>query len=50
MGHIAFEADDQALDLRRQLVGVAHRPAGTVAERLQPVVLIAVENLVAGLP
>ena len=34
---VALEADDQALDLRRQLIGVAHWPARAVAERLEPV-------------
>ena len=46
---IAFERDDQALDLRRQLVGVAQRPARAVAQRLEPVLLVAIEDLVAGL-
>ena len=46
---VALEADDQALDLRRQLVGVAHRPARAVAQGLEAVLLVAVEDLVAGL-
>ena len=49
MGLVALGADDQAFDLLRQLVGVAHRPSGTVGEGLEPVVLIAIENLVTGL-
>ena len=46
---LALEPDDQALDLRRQLVGVAHRPPRAVAQCLQAVFLVAVEDLVAGL-
>src|ERR1700680_3700866 len=49
MGFIALEPDDQALDLLRQLVGVAHRPPGTVGEGLKPMILVALENLVASL-
>lgn len=41
--------DDQAFDLGRQLVGVAHRPARAVAERLESVLLVAREDLVARL-
>src|SRR6476660_3218845 len=41
--------DNQALDLGRQLVGVAHRPARAVAERLKAVLLVSGEDLVAGL-
>ena len=33
----------------RQLVGVAHRPPRAVAQGLEPVLLVAVEDLVAGL-
>src|SRR3954469_23001232 len=40
--------DNQALDLGRQLVGVAHRPARAVAERLKAVLLVSSEDLVAG--
>jgi hypothetical protein len=45
---LGLESDDQALDLLRDLVGIAHRPAGPIAQRRQPVLLVAVENLVAG--
>src|SRR5439155_22562855 len=45
----ALGRDDQALDLSRQLVGVAIRPARTVGEGLETVFLIALEDLVAGL-
>src|SRR4029077_6658293 len=41
--------DDHALDLRRQLVGVANRPARAVGQGLETVFLIALKNLVAGL-
>ena len=37
--------DDQAFDRLRQLVGVAHRPARAVGQRLKPVLLVAVEIL-----
>ena len=46
---LALEPDNQALDLRRQLVGIAHRPPRAVAQRLKPVLLVAIEDLVAGL-
>jgi hypothetical protein len=46
---LALELDDQALDLSRQLVGIAHRPARPVGQGLQPVLLVAFENPVAGL-
>ena len=48
-GFSLLRPDDQALDLLRQLVGVAHRPPGAVAQRLEPVLLVAIEDLVAGL-
>ena len=46
---LGLEADNQALDLLRQLVGIAHRPPRAIAQRLKPVLLVAIENLVAGL-
>ena len=49
MGLLALEGDDQALDLGRQLVGVAHRPARAVAQGLEAMLLVAIEDLVAGL-
>ena len=49
MGLVVLEADDQAFDLRRELVGVAHGPPRPVGEGLGPVLLVAVENLVSGL-
>ena len=49
MQFVALEADDQLLHLTRQLVGIAHRPARAVGKRIEPLVLVAVEDLVAGL-
>src|SRR5215469_13303898 len=46
---VTLGCDDQALDLPRQLVGVANRPAQTVGQGLETVFLIALEDLVAGL-
>src|SRR5215469_6478728 len=46
---VTLGCDDQALDLPRQLVGVANRPARTVGQGLETVFLIALEDLVAGL-
>jgi len=47
MGALTLGADDQALDLDRQLVGIAPRPSGSIAEGFQPVLLAAIEALVA---
>src|ERR1700730_9056521 len=49
MGLVALDRDDQALDLRRQLVGVANRPARAVGQGLETVFLVALADLVAGL-
>jgi hypothetical protein len=46
---LALETDDQALDRWRQLVGITHRPAGAIGQRPEPMLLVAIENLVAGL-
>ena len=46
---LGLQPDDQALDLLRQLVGIAHRPARPIAQGRKPVLLVAIENLVAGL-
>src|SRR5215469_14616966 len=45
-----FEPDNQPLELVRQLVGVAHRSARSIAQGRQPVLLVAIEYLVASLP
>src|SRR5690348_12025138 len=49
MGLVALGRDDQALDLPRQLVGVANRPARAIGQGLETVSLVALEDLVAGL-
>jgi hypothetical protein len=46
---LGLEANNQALDLLRELVGIAHRPPRAIAQGSQPVLLVAVINLVAGL-
>src|SRR5271166_731181 len=46
---VSLERDDQSLDLRRELIGVADRPPRTVAQRLKALLLVPVEYLVAGL-
>src|SRR5712671_6550201 len=50
MGLVSLEPDNQALNLLWQLIGIAHWPARPVAQGLKPVRLVAIENLVAGLP
>src|SRR5262249_32296048 len=45
-----LQLHDQAFELLRQLVGVAHRPPRPVRQGLEPVRLVAIKNLVAGLP
>src|SRR6201981_1068094 len=50
MWPLGFELDNQGLDLSRQLVGIAYRAFGAVTQRLKPVFLIAIKDLVAGLP
>ena len=45
----ALEVDDQPLHLVRQLVGIPYRPARAIAQRIEPMVPIAIEDLVAGL-
>src|ERR1700759_285563 len=46
---LALQPDNQRLDLLRELIAITHRPAGPIAERLKPVLPVAVENLVTGL-
>src|SRR6185437_15826425 len=46
---VALEIDNQPLHLVRQLSGVAHRPARAIGPRIEPLVLVAIEDLVAGL-
>jgi hypothetical protein len=45
---LAFDGDDARLELGRQLIGQSHRPARAIAESLKAVLLIAVEDFVAG--
>src|SRR3954452_18478242 len=46
---LGLEADNQALDLLRELIGIAYRPPGPIAQGGQPILFVAIENLVAGL-
>ena len=46
---VALEIDDQPLHLVRQLVGIAHRPARAIGKSIEPFLLVAIEDLVAGL-
>ncbi len=46
---ILLELHDRFLDLKRQLVGIPKRPATTILQADQAEVLVAIENLVAGL-
>src|SRR5262249_16907910 len=45
---LALERQDQAFDLRGQLVSVADRPPATIGEGLEPVLFVAIEDLVTG--
>ena len=45
---IALEADDQALELGGELVGVMDGSAGTVCEGVEAMLLVAVKDFVAG--
>ena len=45
---VLLQAPDLRLDLLGELVGVAHRTAGPVGQSLLSMLLIALENLVAG--
>jgi len=45
---VALGGDDQAFDLLRQLVGISHGPARTIAQRLLAVFFVTIEDLVAG--
>src|SRR5713101_3752369 len=49
MGLVLLELDDRALHLARQLVGIAHRPPRAIGQSLEPMLLVAIEDLVAGL-
>ena len=45
----ALQLHDQLLDLERQLIGLPVRPAAAIGQAVQPAVLVALEDLVAGL-
>jgi hypothetical protein len=46
---LLLQADDQALDLIRQLVGIADRPAAAIGQGFEPALLVSIEDFVAGL-
>src|SRR5437016_2910650 len=46
---LALEGDDQALNPGWRLVGVAHRTTRAIRQRFDPAMLVALEDLVAGL-
>jgi hypothetical protein len=46
---VALEGQDEAFDLLRELVGIAHRPPRPVVQSLDAVFLVAVEDFVTGL-
>src|SRR3979409_2694222 len=46
---LGLQPDNQALNLLRQLVGVAHQTAYPIAQGRKPVLLVAIEYLVASL-
>jgi hypothetical protein len=48
-GVLPFALHDQALDLDRQLVGLPVGATTAIGESLEPAVLVALEDLVAGL-
>jgi len=50
VGLVALGLDDGGLELLGELVGVADGAARAIRKGLQAVVLVAVEDLVAGLP
>src|SRR4051794_31324364 len=49
-GKLALERQDRLLHDQRELIGVPVRPAAAVRQALNPIVLVAVVDLVAGLP
>src|SRR6516165_3645852 len=48
-GMLLLELHDELLDLERQLAGMAVRPTGAIRQAINPAILVAVEDLVAGL-
>ena len=49
MGLLPLDRDDQGFELGCQLVGIAHRPPAAVGQRLEPLLLVPIEDFVAGL-
>jgi len=49
MRFLALAADNQALDLRRQLIGIAHRSPAAVDQRFETTLLVPMEDLIASL-
>jgi hypothetical protein len=45
MGFLALEPDNQALDRLRQLIGIAYRPPGAIAQGHQALLLVAIEKI-----
>jgi len=48
-GPILLQADDQRFDLKGQLIGVAVGPARSICQGLKTAIVVALEDLVAGL-
>lgn len=46
---ITLAGDDEPLDLRRQLADIWHPPARAIGQRLEPMLLIAIEDFITGL-
>jgi hypothetical protein len=49
VGVLTLELNDRLLDLKGQPVGVSVRPSTAVGESVEPAILVALEDLVAGL-
>ena len=49
MRFLVLERNNQALNLRRKLIGVPNRPPGPIGERLNAMIFIAGEDFVARL-
>src|SRR4051812_9371174 len=45
---VALGVDDEAFELLRKLIGIAHRSTRSISEGFEPMLPIAVEDLVAG--
>src|SRR5436190_703084 len=45
---VALGVDDEAFELLRKLIGIAHRSTRSIGEGFEPMLPIAVEDLVAG--